>query len=132
MKGFSFLKDSSLESVENGAASISLLGQGDGVEVMKQTTSSGKQIVLFPGDNPEAAEFYYILSGEIEGSVDGKKIEFEQGDFFSAQGLSHSIQFYAKTDVTVLSVTTTPLFHYISKEIEELRNVGEQVEKKDR
>ncbi|WP_232336719.1 HD domain-containing phosphohydrolase [Planococcus lenghuensis] len=98
----------------------------------KLTSAEGKQLALFPGDDLDSVEFYYIISGVIQGVVDGETIELNAGDFFSAQGLSEIVQFQVKTEVSVLVVTSTPLFHLVSKEMAELRKVGEQVEQKDR
>ncbi|WKA58172.1 HD-GYP domain-containing protein [Planococcus shenhongbingii] len=132
MKGLNILKNKYLETVKNGSTSLSLLGRGDGVELMKQTVLKDKLIILFPAEDSNVQEFFYILSGTFEVEVDEEKVEIGPDDFFAATGLKEAINFYAKTDVTFLSVSTAPVFHSLSNEINELRKIGEIVEQKDR
>lgn len=131
MKGLDILKNKYLEKVENETTILSLLGRGEGVELLKQTFQKDSLIILFPGEEESVQEFFYILKGEIEAEVDGELINLGPNDFFSAKNLEETVQFKAKTEVSFLSVSTAPAFHYLSNEISELRKVGEAVEKKD-
>ncbi|WP_203340079.1 HD-GYP domain-containing protein [Planococcus beijingensis] len=132
MKGLDILKKGYLEKVNNGTTSISLLGRGPGIELMKQTFLESTLIVLFPSKDPTVQEFFYIIMGEIEAELNEGKITIEAEEFFSTKNLEGMVQFTAKTDVTLLSVSTAPVFHYLSDMITELRKIGEAVEKKDR
>ncbi|MBB5181875.1 putative nucleotidyltransferase with HDIG domain [Planomicrobium koreense] len=132
MDGLNILKNGYLETVKNGSTSLSLLGRGSGIEMMKQTVLKDKLIILFPGDDPDVQEFFYILSGELEVEVDGELINLGADDFYSSKNLKEAVHFTAKTDVTFLSVSTHPIFHSLSDEISELRKIGEIVERKDR
>lgn len=132
MKGLNILKNKYLETVKNGSTSLSLLGRGDGIELMKQTVSKGELIILFPAENSSVQEFFYILDGIFEVVVDDEVIEIGPDDFFAVNDLEEAINFNAKTDVTFLSVSSAPIFHSLSNEINELRKIGELVEKKDR
>ncbi|WKA50614.1 HD domain-containing protein [Planococcus liqunii] len=132
MKGLNILKNKYLETVKNGSTSLSLLGRGDGIELMKQTVSKGELIILFPAENSSVQEFFYILEGIFEVVVDDEVIEIGPDDFFAVNDLEEAINFNAKTDVTFLSVSSAPIFHSLSNEINELRKIGELVEKKDR
>lgn len=132
VKGLEILNNGYLETVKNGATSLSLLGRGGGIEMMKQTVIKDKLVVLFPGDDANVQEFFYILTGEMEVEVDKEIVKLGANDFFSSRNLKEPVSFTAKTDVTFLSVSTHPIFHTMSNEINELRKIGEAVERKDR
>ncbi|MGI2328042.1 HD domain-containing phosphohydrolase [Planococcus sp. YIM B11945] len=132
MKGLDILKNGYLEKVKNGSTTLSLLGRGEGIEFIKQAFQKDSLIVLFPGEESDVQEFYYILTGEIETEINGDKVVLGKDDVFSAKNLEGIVQFIAKTDVILLSISTAPAFHYLSNEINELRQVGEAVEKKDK
>lgn len=132
MEGLNILKNGYLETVKNGSTSLSLLGRGGGIEMMKQTVLKDKLIILFPGEDSDVQEFFYILSGELEVEVEGERNNLGPDDFYSSKNLKEAVHFTAKTDVTFLSVSTYPIFHALSEEISELRKIGEMVEQKDR
>ena len=132
MKGLEILKNGHLEKVNNGTTTLSLLGRGDGIELMKQVFLKDTLIVLFPGVNDTVQEFYYVLEGQMEVEINNEKILLRANDCFSAKNLEQAVYFTAKTDVTFLSISTVPTFHYLSNVIKELREIGEAVERKDR
>lgn len=132
VKGLEILQDEFLETVKNGSTTLSLLGRGGGIEIMKQTVSKDNLMMLFPGEDEDVQEFFYILNGEIELRLNGANLLLSSNDFFSAKGLEEPVQLTAKTDVTFLSVSNVLVFHSLSEEIKELRIIGEMVEQKDR
>lgn len=131
MKGFNILGKEHLETVNNDASTLSLLGRGGGIEVMKQTVQKDKYMILFPAEEPDVHEFFIILNGEMEVDIHGTLKLLETQDFFSAINLEEPVYLKAKTDVTFLSVSNALMFHSLSEEIQELRIVKESVEKKD-
>ncbi|MGH2316569.1 HD domain-containing phosphohydrolase [Planococcus sp. SE5232] len=132
MKGLDILADGYLEKVNNGATTLSLLGRGNGIELMKQTILKDSIFVLFPSQDKNAQEFFYILSGEIEANINGDTIKLGPDDFISAKNLEGTVQFKTLADLTFLSISTVPVFHYLSNIVSKLRSIGEAVEKKDR
>lgn len=132
MKGLNILTDGYLEEVNNGATTLSLLGRGNGIELMKQTILKDSIFVLFPSQDKDAQEFFYILSGKIEANINGDVLQLGPNDFISAKNLEGTVQFKTLADLTFLSVSTVPVFHYLSNIVSKLRSVGEAVEKKDR
>ncbi|QHJ70244.1 HD-GYP domain-containing protein [Planococcus halotolerans] len=132
MKGLEILKNEYLETVKSGSTTLSLLGRGGGMEVMKQTVLKDKLMILFPGEDEDVQEFFYILNGEMELEIDGFKLILSAEDFFSVSDLDEPVHITAKTDVTFLSVSNVLVFHSLSEEIKELRKIGESVEYKDR
>lgn len=132
MKGLEIVENGFLEKVKNGTTTISLLGRGEGIELMKQAFLKDALIILFPSDDDTVQEFYYILNGQMEVEIDNEKVLLKEADCFSAKKLEHEVYFTAKTDVTFLSISTAPTFHYMSNVIKDLRKIGKAVEKKDR
>ncbi|ANU22132.1 HD domain-containing phosphohydrolase [Planococcus donghaensis] len=132
MKGLEILENGFLEQVNNGSTTLSLLGRGEGIELMKQAFLKDTLIILFPGENDTVQEFYYILEGQMEVEIDNEKRLLKAHDCFSAKNLEQEVYFTATTDVSFLSISTAPTFHYMSDMIKELRKIGKAVEKKDR
>lgn len=132
MKGLEILKNEYLETVKSGSTTLSLLGRGGGMEVMKQTVLKDKYMILFPGEEDDVQEFFYVLNGEMELKIDGITSILYPADFISVRGLEEPVHITAKTDVTFLSVSNMLVFHSLSEEIKELRRIGESVEQKDR
>ncbi|EMF45949.1 HDIG domain protein [Planococcus halocryophilus Or1] len=130
MKGLEILENGFLEQVNNGSTTLSLLGRGEGIELMKQAFLKDTLIILFPGENDTVQEFYYVLEGQMEVEIDNDKRVLKAHDCFSAKNLDQEVYFTAKTDVTFLSISTAPTFHYMSDVIKELRKIGKAVEKK--
>jgi putative nucleotidyltransferase with HDIG domain len=131
VKGFDILKNGHLEKVKNGETTLSLLGRGDGIELIKQTVLKDNLFILFPSEDSNAQEFFYIIDGKIEAEIDGATVTLKSNDFFSSHNLERAIHFKTLTNVTFLSVSTAPVFHYLSGMVSELRKIGEAVEKKD-
>ncbi len=132
LKGLEILKESSLDTVQNEFTTLSLLGRGDGLELMKQTVNKDRMVVLFPGEENRVVEFFYILAGQFEGEIEGSKTIVGPDNVIIAKDLKAPVHFKALTDVTFLSFSNVPSFHYLSNEIMELRKIGELVEQKDR
>lgn len=132
MKGLDILRGEYLEKVNNDSTSLSLLGRGNGMEMMKQTIAEGKLFLLIPSDDEDVQEFFYILEGNIEAEIDGLKINIGPHDFISAKNLTEPVHLKTVSEVSMLSVSTAPVFHYMSDVIKALREVGEAVERKDR
>ncbi|MDJ0330104.1 HD-GYP domain-containing protein [Planococcus sp. S3-L1] len=132
MKGLDILKRNHLEKVENGATTLRLLGRGNGLEVMRQSILKDNTFILFPSEDDNACEFFYILSGDIQAEIDGIPMKIGSNDFFSCTNLESPVHFTVLSDVELLSISTVPVFHYVSKLIEDLRKIGQLVEKKDR
>ncbi|MFC4354268.1 HD domain-containing phosphohydrolase [Chryseomicrobium palamuruense] len=124
-------KGSTIETVEYSVSKIGLLARGNGAEVLVQNIDKDKLFYLYPSENPDVMEFYYILEGEVECELDGEMVCFSPGDYFSAQNLIDTILFKTLSEVTVLWVVTEPTFVNVSKEISSLMEIVKKVEAKD-
>lgn len=134
MRGFSIGKKGSfLETVKfDNNLEFSLFSRGDGVEILQQTIEEGKLFYIYPSDNVDALEFYYLLSGQVVCESDNKKHILGPEDYFTARGLQGPIHFTALSKVTLLCVFTEQTFVHISKDISSLMEIMKQVELKDR
>ncbi|WP_068621173.1 HD domain-containing phosphohydrolase [Paenibacillus tuaregi] len=133
MDGFRIGKRGSfLEEVHFDKNEIKLLSRGDGVEVLLQTIEKDRLFYVYPSDNPNVMEFFYILSGHLVCELDDQKIELGPQDYYTAKGLKGPVHFTALTDITYLWVITEPTFRHLSKDISKLMNIVKEVEKKDR
>lgn len=133
MKGFKVGKNgSSIESVIYDKNKISLLTRGDGVEVLLQTIEKDKLFYVYPADDPNVMEFYYILSGKVICELEDERQILGQQDYFKAKGLAEPVHFTALTDVTLLWVITDETFVFISKDAKNFMDIVDQVERKDR
>lgn len=124
-------KGSYKEKYVQNSAELSLLGKGDGAEVMLQKVNANETVFIEPGENSELMEFFYILEGELELEKNGSKIILDNGDYFYAHNLNEYVQFHTITDVTLLYFSTQPIFHYLSSTIKELVELANRVEEKD-
>ncbi|MFC6040556.1 HD-GYP domain-containing protein [Paenisporosarcina macmurdoensis] len=132
MRGFKIgKKGSSLERVKFNNNDISLLTRGDGTEVLLQSIEKDKLFYIYPSDNPEVMEFYLILSGEVVCEVDNQKVFLGPQDYFSAKGLLGPIHFTTLSNVTLLWVTTEPIFDSVRNQISSLMDIVKKVELKD-
>jgi putative nucleotidyltransferase with HDIG domain len=133
LEGFNIgKKGSAIETVLYNRSEFSLLTRGDGVEVLLHTIEKNKLFYIYPSDNPNVLEFYFILSGEIICEMNDEKIILGPEDYFSAKGLTDHIHFTALTNVTFLWVTTEQTFVHLSNEMSGLMDIVKKVEAKDR
>lgn len=133
MKGLHLGKDdASLEKVKHRSSEFSLLAKGGGSEVILQTIQQGKSFSVYPGEDPDAMEFFYILEGECVYEDKDKEITLGQGEYFYLHSLEDTAYFKALTTMKMLWYTTEPVFHSVSRRIYELTKVVEQVEEKDK
>lgn len=132
VKGLDILRNEYLETVQNRSTTLSLLGRGGGMELMKQTVQKDKLMILFPSEETDIHEFFYVLKGELELQVNGETIRLSPDDLISTNDLDEPVQMIAKTEVSILSLSNSLVFHSVSEEIKELQRVGGLVEKKDK
>ncbi len=124
-------KNTFKEKFIQNSAKLSLIGKGDGSEVMIQEITSDQIVFIEPGENSELMEFFYILDGELEIDKDENKTLLEKDDYFYVHHLDEHVQFHTVTDVRLLYFSTQPVFHYLSSTIKELVELTNIVEDKD-
>jgi putative nucleotidyltransferase with HDIG domain len=121
-----------LEKVIDSTSEFSLIAKGDGSEVILQTISVGKTFYVFPGDEPETMEFFFIVDGECVYEEKDTEIHLKTGDYFYIHHLEEASYFKALTNMKLIWFTTKPAFHFISRSIDELTKIVKQIEDKDK
>lgn len=126
-----FIKESNeaIERVEKMGEVLSLMAKGDGVEIIHQIIKKGVTFSISPGDDSELMEFYYILEGSATMLANGKVLD--KGCYFYVHHLEDIVYFKANEETIMLYVSTQPVFHLLSEEINELTNILKLVEEKD-
>ena len=124
-------KGTGIEQVQFDNFGLNLLARGDGTEVILQTITKKNFFYVYPAENPNVMEFFYILSGELKCELNGEKINIGPQDYFTASDLEDPVHFTALTDVSYLWVITEPTFYQLSEGVRELKEVVEKVEIRD-
>jgi HD-GYP domain-containing protein (c-di-GMP phosphodiesterase class II) len=76
-------------------------------------------------------EFFHVLDGNIVYMEPGAETVLGAGDSFSAQGLKTTAHFRTTSFVTMLYMSTRPVFSLLSDEIAEVARISSSVEEKD-
>jgi len=125
-------KGTSIDQVISDEFNIGLLARGNGSEIMIQTITKDNLFYVYPSDNPDVMEFFYILKGEMVCELNGEKIQLGPHDYYTAKNITEPIHFTTLTEVVYLWVITEPTFYQLSESITNLKNIVSEVEKKDR
>src|SRR6056297_2611971 len=112
--------DEYLEKYEQNVANLSLLGRGDGTEVMLQNIKKGNNSYISPGEKPELMEFFFILKGIIEIKINSEQQRLSKGDYIYVHELKNTVQFRTLEDTQLLYITSKPTFFGLSKSINDL------------
>lgn len=132
MSGLNIRKKNTFkEKVIQKAAKLSLLGKGDGAEVMIQEIDADKTVFIEPGEYSDVMEFFYILDGKLEIHENKSIKALDKDDYFYVHHLDEHVQIHTITDVKLLYFSTQPVFHYLSSTIKELLELAKIVEEKD-
>jgi HD-GYP domain-containing protein (c-di-GMP phosphodiesterase class II) len=122
---------SSLEKVTQKYGELSLIGRGDGTEIMIQNIKPEQIFFIEPSDGNTILEFFYILEGSVNCERDEGNVILNKGEYFYAHGLKETVSLKTISEVTLLYFSTEPFFHYLSKGIKELTGMVKNVEEKD-
>jgi HD-GYP domain-containing protein (c-di-GMP phosphodiesterase class II) len=122
-----FIKQASKKSTE-----IRLLAKGNGIEVMKQYIAPNSHITLSCEPNWDGFEFYFILDGALVCRDEkGRTIRLRSGDYIAVTRLMKDVYFRTEKGVTLLYMSSQPVFHALSDEIQGLVALAKEVERKD-
>ncbi|MFW5998504.1 MAG: HD domain-containing phosphohydrolase [bacterium] len=134
MKGFRYghIDKDYIEQVDQGIAQLSLLGKGDGTEVMVQEVEAGEFFGIEPYEQ-ELMEFFYIIEGKlIYVTEEGKENKvLKKGEYFYTHNLNETVNFKTVKKVKLLYISTCPMFKNLSNYIKELYQIARKVEEKD-
>ncbi|NLS45039.1 MAG: HD-GYP domain-containing protein [Firmicutes bacterium] len=122
-----FIKQASKKSTE-----VRLLARGNGIEIMKQYIAANALITLSSEPNWNGFEFYFILDGVLT-CKNGKDetVRLRPGDYLVVTRLMEEVYFRTEEGVTLLYMSSQPIFHALSDEIHRLVALAKEVERKD-
>lgn len=118
-----------LESVRARPLTIHLLAHGDGVEVIRQDVEAGALIGMRPEDGWTALEVFYVLTGRLRLQASGET--FGPGDFISAHPVASTVLLEALEASSVLYVSSQPVFHLYSNDVQDLLKLAAEFEHRD-
>lgn len=120
-----------LDKIVQESGELSLLAKGDGTEVMLQKIKANETVFIYPNDIVDAVEYFLILEGSLEVIDAASNHTLRQGDYFFTRDLGEIIQFNTLTQVTVLYVSSQPVFHFLSESVGNLIDLAKKVQAKD-
>lgn len=120
-----------LGKVSKRGEELCLMAQGDGTEIMTQRVKPGIVISVAPGNDKELMEFFYIISGTVSYEGNDGNVILKDGDYFYAHRLSGIAYFKTVTEVTLMYVSTQPVFKLLSEEINEINVIMKKFEQPD-
>lgn len=121
----------SIEKVNMDAHELHLLAKGDGVEVLLQKIKANEMFIVEPSDVEELMEYFHILEGNLLYDPGNTKVELKQGEFFYVHRLKESTSFKTISDVTLLYVSSRPIFHFLSASMKDLSDIMDKIQNKD-
>ena len=122
----------SLEAAYPQTGEVHLLFAKRDTELLRFVVDRGEKITLVPSEEGEAAtETYFILDGVLRHDLSSGSIRIGPGDYLTADNLLEPIILEAETHVQFLCLTLQPFFHHLSHEVQELRQLAVEVERKD-
>lgn len=110
---------------------LSLLVRHPSMEIMRQYIFRGSVVWLVPSDKASDVEFFFVHSGKIEITVDGRTETFGPGDSFYARGLESELHFTTLEDTELIYASTAAVFEeedYFQKDLQKMLH---QINEKD-
>jgi HD-GYP domain-containing protein (c-di-GMP phosphodiesterase class II) len=121
-----------IDKVEKESEQLGLIARGDGTEVMIQKIQPGRIFCVSPGENSELMEFFYIVKGSVIHEHEEEIIPLKEGDYFYVHNIKETAYFKTETEVTLLYVSSRPVFYMLSEEMEELKGILDKIREKDK
>jgi len=123
--------DNFIEQFMQEHSNLSLIARGDGTEIMIQIVKKNNYFFIEPGESKELMEFFYILEGEVKFTVDSEEKRLSKNNYFYVHELKEIVKFKAIDDIKLLYITTKPVFHYLSKNVNDLMRLSKKSQEKD-
>lgn len=130
MKEYNVVKSNfPLDIATQKSSKLKLLARSYNLEIMEQVIYKDKNFVIYPADNPDNFEFFYIISGTVINLDTNEKLE--PGDSIHFTALKTTMNFKATTEVKVLYIINDSIFHVLSDEMKEIVEITNKVHEKD-
>lgn len=110
---------------------VRLLASHDGTEVIEHIMSPGTRWALSPAEGWEALEYFRVLEGWLHWDRPGGVVVLGPNSDFTACPVAEEYLFRAESRVRLLYVSSRPVFHTFSAELQEMMHLAVAVETKD-
>jgi putative nucleotidyltransferase with HDIG domain len=124
------LNESNIKVVKMRGIEISLIGDGDGTQVIHEKMEAGKKWAIVP-DGEGYLEFFMLLSGEMELKINDQTILINPGFSITNNNQKDPILFTSITDCEFLYITSIPIFHHYAQSTVDLEKLAISIEQKD-
>jgi HD-GYP domain-containing protein (c-di-GMP phosphodiesterase class II) len=124
------LNESNIKVVKMRGIEISLIGDGDGTQVIHEKMEAGKKWAIVP-DGEGYLEFFMLLSGEMELKVQENIQTIYPGFSITNVNQEHSYIFTSLTDVEFLYISSRPVFQHYAHTSSEMEKMAISIEEKD-
>jgi HD-GYP domain-containing protein (c-di-GMP phosphodiesterase class II) len=121
----------SIEKVTYKGMDIELLASYDGTEVIMHYLDKGKRWAIGTSEGWNALEFIYVLSGSLVANIENIKFQINKGDYIKMTPIKNTCIFQAIEPTQFIYVCSKPVFQNYSILVEQLKQLGIDVEKKD-
>jgi putative nucleotidyltransferase with HDIG domain len=120
-----------IEVVSVKGLKLSLIASGDGTEIIHHRLAAGSRWALAPEEGWDALEFLLVLSGKLIWQLPGGDVIIGAGDSVSASPVKKDSVFLAETDTEFLYISSRPVWHHYSQEVNQMMSLAVSVEEKD-
>lgn len=121
-----------LESVAKRSTLLELLASDGKIEVTRQSIRAGKHFYIYASDTWSGFELIYVMSGELLLDDTRGRIRVGAGGYLHHAGLSEKAFLRVQSDVELLMVASPPGYHLMREGIEDMLQIAQAVELKDR
>jgi HD-GYP domain-containing protein (c-di-GMP phosphodiesterase class II) len=115
------------------AGTLDLLASGHGVEVVRGSLKSGERLNFVPAEAgmPSTHEVCMLIDGVLVAPDALGAQRLSTGSLITSEGLLEPVGFMAEGDVRFVYITSSPMFHHISHDMNELRQLAVDIEVTD-
>lgn len=123
----------SLETVSSSTTTFRLLVTNRNTEIIDIQIKAGERIILVPPDDKTVCtvETFIIVIGSLCCLLPMGEVILRPRDYLVTRDLEAPVNLVARSDVTLLYITSTPFFHEISNNIQQLMRLAVDIEEKD-
>ncbi len=126
---FIFKRDDYLSRTQREGTEVRLLAKAENVEVHRQHIAAKRTFWLDSAEEWQGFEFIYVLSGQLAHLDVKPPVVLGPGDYIARHLVPERAYFEARTDATVLYVSSQPAFQRVSQETKEFVELARQIEK---
>ncbi len=131
IKGFTFKYAGQDYIPGQNKSQLSLLGESHGVEIMLQTINANAVVMLTPAEDKNVCEYVFIIDGELILESENETVKLGNNDFFSYTNFDKTVLMRCTAPVTILYITSKPMFHQVKMYVSNLDDLIEKVNEKD-